>query len=391
MSDYDHNLGKNPANHQPLTPLTLLERAAAVWPERTAVIHGRETQSYHELYARCRRLGSALAKRGIGVGDTVSAMLPNVPSMLEAHYGVAMTGAVLHSINTRLDPAIITFMLDHAETKVLITDREFAPTIKAALAGAKVKPLVIDYDDLEFPQTGEQARHPRLRGVPGRGRSQFRLAHAGRRVGGDRAQLHVGHDRQSEGRRRAPSRRRAHVLREYPRRGHGHATRSTCGPADVPLQRLGIPLDAVGRRRHARLPARGPRQADLRSDRRAQGHAHVRRADRDVDAAQRARDRQARPAAPRRVRHRRCAAAGGRAGAHGRRRLQRHPRLRTDRGLRPLRRQRVEGGVGRSRQRRAGENEVAPGRALHRARRPHRDGPDHDAESSRPTGRRWAR
>ena len=152
---YEQHLRPNPANHQPLTPLTLLERAAAIWPDRTAVIHGRQTHTYHELYARCRRLGSALARRGIGVGDTVSAMLPNVPSMLEAHYGVAMSGAVLHSINTRLDAAVIAFMLDHADTRVLITDREFAPTIKAALAMAKVKPLIIDYDDVEFPQSGE--------------------------------------------------------------------------------------------------------------------------------------------------------------------------------------------------------------------------------------------
>ncbi len=153
---YEQHLGRNPANHQPLTPLTQLERAALIWPERTAVIHGRQTHTYHELYARCRRLASALAKRGIGLGDTVSAMLPNVPSMIEAHFGVPMTGAVLHAINTRLDPAVIAFMFDHAQTKVLISDREFAPTIKAALAIAKVKPLVIDYDDLEYQQTGER-------------------------------------------------------------------------------------------------------------------------------------------------------------------------------------------------------------------------------------------
>ena len=114
-SPYDQDLGRNPANHQPLTPLTLLERAVAVWPERTAVIHGRQTHSYHELYARCRRLASALSQHGIGPGDTVSAMLPNVPSMIEAHFGVAMTGAVLHPINTRLDgiiePTITGFLM----------------------------------------------------------------------------------------------------------------------------------------------------------------------------------------------------------------------------------------------------------------------------------------
>ena len=153
---FDVDLGKRPANFQPLTPLTLLERAAMVYPEHVAVVHGKARLSYRTFYTRCRQLGSALARRGIGVGDTVSAMLPNVPSMLEAHYGVAMTGAVLHSMNTRLDAAIIAFQLDHADTKVLITDREFAPVMKEALALAKVRPLIIDYDDAEFPQSGEK-------------------------------------------------------------------------------------------------------------------------------------------------------------------------------------------------------------------------------------------
>ncbi len=153
---FDVDLGKRPANFQPLTPLTLLERAALVYPEHVAVVHGKARLSYRAFYARCRQLGSALARRGIGVGDTVSVMLPNVPSMLEAHYGVAMTGAVLHAMNTRLDAAIIAFQLDHADTKILITDREFAPVMKEALALAKVRPLIIDYDDAEFPQSGQK-------------------------------------------------------------------------------------------------------------------------------------------------------------------------------------------------------------------------------------------
>ena len=108
--------------------------------------------SYSELYSRARRLASALAQRYIGPGDTVTVMLPNMPAMLEAHYGVPMTGAVLHCLNTRLDAAIIAFQLDHANTKVLITDREFSKLMKDALAQAKVKPIIIDYDDPEFPQ-----------------------------------------------------------------------------------------------------------------------------------------------------------------------------------------------------------------------------------------------
>src|SRR5665811_2497094 len=152
---YDAGLDKTPANYQPLTQLVFLERAAAVHPEHTAIVHGGGKTSYRTFYARARQLASALARRGIGPGDTVSVMLANTPAMLEAHYGVPMTGAVLHSINTRLDAPAVAFMLDHAETKILITDREFSATIKVALSLAKVKPLVIDYDDPEFAQGGE--------------------------------------------------------------------------------------------------------------------------------------------------------------------------------------------------------------------------------------------
>jgi len=152
-SIYTRDLDRNPANHQPLTPLSFLERAAAVHPERTAVIHGHARLTYRAFYARCRQLASALDRRGIGLGDTVAVMLANTPPMLEAHYGVPMTGAVLLSMNTRLDAAIIAFQLDHAETKVVICDREFAPVMREALAMAKAKPLVIDYDDAEFPQS----------------------------------------------------------------------------------------------------------------------------------------------------------------------------------------------------------------------------------------------
>jgi fatty-acyl-CoA synthase len=146
---YETGLDKNPANYQPLTPLVFLSRAAAVHPGHTAVVHGKSRFSYEELYARSRQLASALAARGIGRGDTVSVMLANSPAMLEAHYGVPMTGAVLHAINTRLDAPAVGFMLDHAETKVLIADTEFGSVLKEAVAQAKVKPLLVDYRDLE--------------------------------------------------------------------------------------------------------------------------------------------------------------------------------------------------------------------------------------------------
>src|SRR3954471_20398719 len=153
---YDIDLDRNPANFQPLTPLTFLERAAAVYPKHTAIIHGPLRRSYAEFYARTRRLASALSRRGIKRGDTVSAMLANTPAMLEAHYGVPMTQGVLNTLNTRLDAAAIAFSLDHAETKVLITDREFSKTAKEALSLAKVNPLVIDYDDPEYSGPGER-------------------------------------------------------------------------------------------------------------------------------------------------------------------------------------------------------------------------------------------
>ena len=155
MTPYDRDLDRNPANFQPLTPLTFLERSAAIFPEHVAVIHGNLRRNYRDLYARTRRLGSALAQRGIGKGDTVAVMLANTPAMLECHYGVPMCGAVLNTLNTRLDAAIIAFSLDHGEAKVLITDREFSKTVAEALKLCKAKPLVIDYDDPVFTGTGE--------------------------------------------------------------------------------------------------------------------------------------------------------------------------------------------------------------------------------------------
>jgi fatty-acyl-CoA synthase len=153
---YELGLDRNPANFQPLTPLSFLARAADVHPDQLAVVHGARRYSYREFYARARRLASALVKRGIRRGDTVAAILTNTPAMLEAHYGVAMAGAVLNSINTRLDAAIVGFTLDHGEAKVLIADREYSKMAKGALDIAKAKPLVIDYDDPEYSGPGER-------------------------------------------------------------------------------------------------------------------------------------------------------------------------------------------------------------------------------------------
>ena len=155
-SPYVAGLDRRPANYVPLTPLSFLARSAEVYPHKPAVIHGNRSFTYPELAARCRRLASALARRGIGPGDTVAIMAPNVPAMLEAHFGVPMAGAVLNALNYRLDARTIAFLLEHSEAKVLITDREFAGQVGPALAMLKKRPLVIDVDDELYTGPGER-------------------------------------------------------------------------------------------------------------------------------------------------------------------------------------------------------------------------------------------
>ena len=150
---YNTHLDKNAANFVPLTPLSFLDKAAYVYPNRLAVVHGAERYSWKEVYTRCRKLASALKKRGMGEGDTVAAMLPNIPAMVDLHFGPAMIGAVLNALNTRLDTEAIAFMLDHGGAKVLITDTEYSAVVEQALKLVKKKPLVIDVADPMF--TGE--------------------------------------------------------------------------------------------------------------------------------------------------------------------------------------------------------------------------------------------
>lgn len=157
-NQYEQHLDRQPANFQPLTPIAFLERAAKTYPEHVAVIHGDSRITYRDFWRRSRQLASALTAHGIGRGDTVTVMLSNTPPMLEAHHGVPMTQAVLHSLNTRLDAAVIAFQLDHAESKLVIVDREFSAVMKEALAMASVRPTVIDYDDPTYP---EDAPHPK--------------------------------------------------------------------------------------------------------------------------------------------------------------------------------------------------------------------------------------
>jgi fatty-acyl-CoA synthase len=147
---YTLDLDKNPANYQSLSPLTFLERAASTFPKTIAVIHGERRINYEEFYARTRRLASALSQRGIGLGDTVAVIAPNIPAMLDAHYGVMMTGGVLNAINYRLSPQEIAFILDHGEAKGLIVDKEFGALAREALKLCKAKPFVIGIDDAAF-------------------------------------------------------------------------------------------------------------------------------------------------------------------------------------------------------------------------------------------------
>ena len=149
-SIFDQDLPKTPANYAALSPLSFIERAAEVYPQRLAIVHGDLRRNWSEVFTRCRQLASALAQHGIGKGDTVAVMLPNTPPMIEAHFGVPATGAVLNALNTRLDAPTIAFMLDHGEAKVVIVDPEFVATLQAALAlrTSSTPLLVINVDQI---------------------------------------------------------------------------------------------------------------------------------------------------------------------------------------------------------------------------------------------------
>jgi len=157
-SIFDQDLSRNEANFAPLSPLSFIERAADVYPQRTAIVHGELRRTWSEVYARCRQLASALSRHGIGKGDTVAVMLPNTPPMVEAHFGIPMAGAVLNALNTRLDAETVAFMLDHGEARAVIVDPEFSAVMKRALALRKSgrELLVIDVDDSQYGGTSER-------------------------------------------------------------------------------------------------------------------------------------------------------------------------------------------------------------------------------------------
>jgi acyl-CoA synthetase (AMP-forming)/AMP-acid ligase II len=263
MTDTDF-LARRPANHQPLTPIFYLERAAKTHPEALAIVHGDQRVSYADFYARSRRLASALAARGVRAGDTVATLLLNTPPQLEAHYGVPMLGATLNAINTRLDAAGVAFILDHGEAKALIVDSELAPMAREALETASVKPMLIEYADptVDLPRVFEDSAVD-YEAFLETGDAGFDWTIRRRRMGLDRAQLHLRHDRRPQGRALSPPRRGAAGDGQCDPCGDGARLGLSLDAADVPLQRLVLPLDAVDRRRDACLPALCPRQGDV--------------------------------------------------------------------------------------------------------------------------------
>ena len=147
MNKYEQNLDKNKANFVPLTPLSFLERAKDIYPNYEALIYEDKKFTWKEIYKRCIKFASALEKIGIGEGDTVSVMAFNTPEIFEAHYSVPMTGAILNTINTRLDAKTVAYIIDHSEAKVLIVDRQLHSVIEKALTQTKIKPIIIDVQD----------------------------------------------------------------------------------------------------------------------------------------------------------------------------------------------------------------------------------------------------
>lgn len=156
MNQYDIGLDKNAANYAPLSPIGFMERAASVYPNRLAIVHGDLQVTWKQAYARARRLASALSRSGVGQGDTVAVMLPNTPPMVDVHFGVPMTGAILNALNTRLDAESIAFNLDHGQAKLVIVDREFSDVMRAALARVNREIIVIDADDALYEGPGER-------------------------------------------------------------------------------------------------------------------------------------------------------------------------------------------------------------------------------------------
>ena len=360
---FEEGLERREANYVPLTPIDFIVRAAEVYGERPAVVHGEIRRNWRETYERARRLASALRQAGIERGDTVAALLPNIPPMIEAHFGVPMAGAVLNTLNTRLDVSSLLFMLRHGEAKALIVDTEYGEFAhRAALEFPDLR--VISVADAMPADPAQFIRATDYEAFLQSGDPAIRVDAARRRMGRDRAELHLGHDRRSEGRGLPPSRRVSECAQQYPRMGHAQARGLPVDPAAVPLQRLVFSVDRCRACRRQRLLAQIRCEDGVRSDSPRRHHALLRRADR----AERARQRAGRMARGHRAS--RVDDGGGRgARAGGDRedegdRLRSDARVRTDRNLRAGRGLRETGGVGDARRQRARRTERAARRAL---------------------------
>ena len=266
QNQYSIGLDKTPANYVPLTPLSFLARSAAVYPDHVSTVYEGRSFTWAQTYERCRRFASWLAGRGIGHGDTVAAMLPNIPAMNELHFAVPMAGAVLNALNIRLDAPSIAFQLDHGGAKIILVDPEFSGVIAEALTLMKgPKPFVIDVDDAAFAG-GKRIGELEYEAAVAQGDPAFVARLPGRRMGRDRAELYLGHHGQSQGRRHPSPRRLSQCRQQHPGRQSRPASGLSLDAADVPLQRLVLSVDGRGLRRHQCLPAQGRSGEDLRAD-----------------------------------------------------------------------------------------------------------------------------
>ncbi len=270
MSD-ETGLEKSPANYVPLTPLSALRRASRVFSDRTAVVYGDHRVTYPEYIDRCTRLASALAAKGVKPGDVVATILPNIPAHAEAHFGVPACGAVLNSINTRLDVGTVGYIFDHGGAKVALVDAAFIDLAEAAIAemeGDGPEIIEVPDDAAGFPATG---RHPTYEQMLAEADPAFDWIMPEDEWESHRAQLHLRHDRAAQGRRLPPPRRVSERDGPGAELADGAASGLPHHRAALSLQRLVPHLDDADGRRHGGLLPRhhGRRTSSMPSRTRA--------------------------------------------------------------------------------------------------------------------------